>query len=124
MSAYGTYRVSGGVGPMSAYHPASSIIPVSLDGPRAAWPRRGMAAACLLLISPYPWGGPSWSGNQRVEVVMQTKADIATGLGGAAAATWLTWGGLDALLAVAVGGLTICLLLIRIGLAVREWWQN
>ncbi len=24
---------------------------------------------------------------------MQTKADIATGLGGAAAATWLTWGG-------------------------------
>ena len=55
---------------------------------------------------------------------MQTKADIATGLGGAAAATWLTWGGLDALLAVAVGGLTICLLLIRIGLAVREWRQN
>ena len=73
---------------MSAYHPASSIIPVSLDGPRAAWPRRGMAAACLLLISPYPWGG------------------------------------LDALLAVAVGGLTICLLVIRIGLAVREWRQN
>ena len=56
--------------------------------------------------------------------MMQTKADIATGLGGAAAATWLTWGGLDALLAVTVGGLTICLLLIRIGLAVREWWQN
>ena len=53
--------------------------------------------------------------------MMQTKADIATGLGGAAAATWLTWGGLDALLAVAVGGLTICLLLIRIGLAIREW---
>ena len=53
--------------------------------------------------------------------MMQTKADIATGLGGAAAATWLTLGDLDAVLAVAVGGLTICLLLIRIGLAVREW---
>ena len=56
--------------------------------------------------------------------MMQTKADIAAGLGGAADTTWLTWGGLDALLAVAVGGLTICLLLIRIGLAVREWRQN
>ena len=52
---------------------------------------------------------------------MQTKADIAAGLGGIGAATWLTWGGLDAMLAVAVAGLTICLLLIRIGLAMREW---
>ena len=55
---------------------------------------------------------------------MQSKADIAAGLGGAAAVMWLTWGGLDALLAVAVGGSTICLLLIRIGLAIREWRQN
>ena len=87
-------------------------------------PGRGMAKACLLLISPYPWGGPSRAGNQRVEVVIRTKADIATGLGGAAAATWLTWDGLDALLAVAVSGLTICLLMLRIGLAVREWRRN
>jgi len=69
-------------------------------------------------------GDPSRASNQRFKVVMQTKADIATGLGGATAATWLTWGGLDAQLAVAVGGLTICLLLIRIGLAVREWRQS
>jgi hypothetical protein len=52
---------------------------------------------------------------------MMTRLAIAAGVGGAAAATWLTWGGLDAMLAVAVAGLTICLLLIRIGLAMREW---
>ncbi len=64
---------------------------------------------------------PGRSGSEGPGAVMQTKADIAAGLGGIGAATWLTWGGLDAMLAVAVGGLTICLLLIRIGLAVREW---
>jgi hypothetical protein len=52
---------------------------------------------------------------------MQTKTDLIIAGSGGGIATWLTWGGLDAMLAVAVAGLTICLLLIRIGLAAREW---
>jgi hypothetical protein len=52
---------------------------------------------------------------------MQSKTDLATTGLGAAAATWLHMGGLDAVLAIAVGGLTICLLVLRIGLAIKEW---
>jgi hypothetical protein len=55
---------------------------------------------------------------------MQTKTDIATGVTGAAAATWLGLGDLDAALAVVVAGLTICLLVLRIGLAIKEWRRS
>ena len=48
---------------------------------------------------------------------------VTTGLG-AAAATWLGMGELDAALAVVVAGLTICLLVLRIGLAIKEWRRS
>jgi len=53
--------------------------------------------------------------------MMQTKTDIATTGIGAMAAAWLGMGGLDAALAVVVAGLSICLLVLRIGLAIKEW---
>ena len=55
---------------------------------------------------------------------MQSKTDLATTGLGAAAAAWLGLGGLDAALAVVVAGLTICLLVLRIGIAIREWRRN
>tara|TARA_R110002020_G_scaffold191015_1_gene390678 strand:- start:462 stop:626 length:165 start_codon:yes stop_codon:yes gene_type:complete len=51
---------------------------------------------------------------------MTNKPDIVTTGLGAAAATWLGLGDIDAALALVVAGLTICLLLLRIVLAVKE----
>jgi hypothetical protein len=50
-----------------------------------------------------------------------TKADTAAATTGALSTTALGLGGMDTLLALLVAGLTVCLLLIRIGLAIREW---
>ena len=49
------------------------------------------------------------------------KPDVMATGAGVAGATWLGLGDLNAMLALGVAGLTICLLLIRIGLAIREW---
>jgi|TARA_R110002074_G_scaffold86658_3_gene191256 hypothetical protein len=50
-----------------------------------------------------------------------SKSDAAATVAGAAGATWLGIGDLNAALALGVAGLTICLLVLRIALAVREW---
>lgn len=50
-----------------------------------------------------------------------TKADTAAATTGALSTTALGLGAMDTLLALVVAGLTVCLLVIRIGLAVREW---
>ena len=50
-----------------------------------------------------------------------TKADTVAATTGAVSTTALGIGNLDTLLALLVAGLTVCLLLIRIGLSIREW---
>jgi|TARA_R110002050_G_scaffold90441_1_gene190331 hypothetical protein len=50
-----------------------------------------------------------------------SKNDVGAAVAGVGGATWLGLGDLNAALAIGVAGLTICLLLIRIALAVREW---
>lgn len=50
-----------------------------------------------------------------------TKADTAAAATGAVSTTALGIGSMDTFLALLVAGLTVALLLIRIGLAVREW---
>ncbi len=52
---------------------------------------------------------------------MQTKTDLLVASSGVLGATWLGLGDLNAMLAVGVATLTICLLLLRIALAIREW---
>jgi hypothetical protein len=52
---------------------------------------------------------------------MQTKTDLIIAGSGGGIATWLSLGHLDAALALGIGALTILLLCIRIGLAIREW---
>jgi len=50
-----------------------------------------------------------------------TKADAAAATTGALSTTALGIGKLDPLLALIVAGLTVCLLVVRLALAVREW---
>jgi len=50
-----------------------------------------------------------------------SKPDVSATLAGAAGATWLGIGDLNAWLALGVAGLTILLLLVRLALAIREW---
>jgi hypothetical protein len=50
-----------------------------------------------------------------------TKADTTAAVAGTLSTTALGLGDMDMLLALLVASLTVCLLLIRIGLAVREW---
>lgn len=50
-----------------------------------------------------------------------TKTDTVAATTGALSTTALGLGNLDTLLALVVAGLTACLLVIRIGLAIREW---
>ena len=52
---------------------------------------------------------------------MQTKTDFIIAGSGGGVATWLGFGQLDAALALAIASLTILLLCIRIGLAIKEW---
>jgi len=52
---------------------------------------------------------------------VQTKTDLIIAGSGGGVATWLGFGHLDAALALAIASLTILLLCIRIGLALREW---
>jgi hypothetical protein len=49
------------------------------------------------------------------------KADTVAATAGALSTTALGIGDMDTLLALVVASLTACLLVIRIGLAVREW---
>lgn len=53
-----------------------------------------------------------------------TKPDVMATGAGVVGATWLGLGDLNAMLALGVAGLTILLLLIRIGLAIREWQRG
>lgn len=53
-----------------------------------------------------------------------TKPDVAATGAGVLGATWLGVGDLNSALALGVAGLTILLLLIRIGLSVREWQRG
>ena len=48
-----------------------------------------------------------------------SKPDVSATLAGAAGATWLGIGDLNAWLALGVAGLTILLLLVRLALAIR-----
>jgi hypothetical protein len=50
-----------------------------------------------------------------------TKADTAAAATGALSTTALSMGGLDIMMALVVGGLTVCLLAVRLALALREW---
>ena len=50
-----------------------------------------------------------------------TKTDVTATATGAASTTALGLGHMDIYLAILVASLTACLLLIRIGLAIREW---
>ena len=50
-----------------------------------------------------------------------TKADTAAATTGALSTTARGLGNLDPLLALIVAGLTVCLLGVRLALAVREW---
>ena len=52
---------------------------------------------------------------------MQTKTDFIIAGSGGGVATWLGFGHLDSALALAIATLTILLLCIRIGLAIKEW---
>jgi uncharacterized protein (DUF2062 family) len=52
-----------------------------------------------------------------------TKHDVAATAAGTISATFLGLG-MDMIMALVVGGLTICLLLIRIGLSIREWRKH
>jgi hypothetical protein len=52
---------------------------------------------------------------------MTSKPDLAAAGVGVLGAAWLGMGDLNSVLAIAVAGLTVLLLLIRIGLAVRQW---
>lgn len=50
-----------------------------------------------------------------------TKADTAATVAGTLSTTALSIGSMNTLLALLVASLTVCLLLIRIGLAIKEW---
>jgi hypothetical protein len=52
-----------------------------------------------------------------------TKYDFTATAAGTISATFLGLG-MDMVMALVVGGLTICLLVIRIGLSIREWRKN
>ena len=56
--------------------------------------------------------------------VFASTSDVAALGAGSLGATWLGLGNLDSVLAVGVAALTILLLLVRIGLAIREWRRS